>query len=99
MVCDKHSGSATMLAFANFSQSSQPSFGGGLRRETVDYSRVELSRDASTRQRLGKRLAEVGRFVEEALQKPQDIEGALVNNHIYLVQARPQPGLTSEKNL
>jgi phosphoglucan, water dikinase len=99
MVCDKHSGSATMLAFANFSQASLPNPGGGLRRETVDYSRVNLSRDASTRQRLGQRLAEVGHFVEEALQKPQDIEGAVVNKQIYLVQARPQPGLPSGKNL
>ena len=95
MVCDKLSGSTTMLAFANFSQASQPGAGGGLRRETVDYSRVDLSRDANTRQSLGKRLAEVGRFVEEALQKPQDLEGAVVNNRIYLVQARPQPGLPS----
>ena len=99
MVCDKLSGSATMLAFANFSLVSQPGSGGGLRRETVDYSRVDLSRDSDTRQRLGKRLAELGRFVEEALQKPQDIEGAVVNNKIYLVQARPQPGLPSGSNL
>jgi phosphoenolpyruvate synthase/pyruvate phosphate dikinase len=50
---------------------------------------------------LGKRLAEVGHFVEKALQKPQDIEGAVVNNRIFLVQARPQrdcrPGKTYEQ--
>jgi phosphoglucan, water dikinase len=93
LVCDKASGAATTLAFANFSQASQPNPGGGLRHETADYSRVDLSRDASARQKLGRRLAPIGRFVEEALQRPQDIEGVVVGDRIWLVQARPQPGL------
>ncbi|HWW00828.1 MAG TPA: PEP/pyruvate-binding domain-containing protein [Candidatus Acidoferrum sp.] len=93
MVCDKDSGKATILAFANFSTASQPGPTGGLRRETVDYSRVELSRDATARHRIGLRLAAIGGFVEKALQQPQDIEGVVAGNRIFLVQTRPQPGL------
>jgi phosphoglucan, water dikinase len=93
LVCGKSSGAVTTLAFANFSQTSQPNPAGGLRHETVDYSRVDLSRDASARQKLGQRLAAIGRFVEQALQRPQDIEGVVAGDRIWLVQARPQPGL------
>jgi phosphoglucan,water dikinase len=92
MVCDKHTGTTTMLAFANFSAASRPEPAGGVRRETVNYAAIELSRDVGARQRLGKRLAAIGRFVEESLQQPQDIEGVVAGDRIYLVQARPQPG-------
>lgn len=93
MVCDKESLATTMLAFANFSQASRPEPAGGLRRETVDYSRIELSCHSIARQGLGRRLGAVGRFVEEALQQPQDIEGLVLNGQIFLVQTRPQQGL------
>lgn len=98
LVCDKISGATTTLALANFSQALQPHPEGGLRRETVDYSRVTLSCDASARQRLGRRLAAMGLFVEEAWQQPQDIEGVVAGERIYLVQARPQPGLPLGRN-
>jgi phosphoglucan,water dikinase len=52
-----------------------------------------LSCDGDARKQLGKRLAASARFVEEALQKPQDIEGAVVGDEIFLVQSRPQQGL------
>ena len=82
-----------MLAFASFSEAIWPSPAGGTIRKIVDYSRIELSRDAATRKALGRRLHAISRFVEDALQKPQDIEGAVVGDEIYLVQARPQQGL------
>jgi phosphoglucan,water dikinase len=93
MVGDKNSGATTMLAFANLSQASRPNPEGGLRRETVDYSRVELSRDETARKALGRRLTEIGRFVQAALQRPQDIEGVVAGDRIYLVQTRAQQGL------
>jgi phosphoglucan,water dikinase len=91
--CDKITGVTTTLALANFSHALWPNPAGGVRRETVDYSQIELSRDSDARNALGKRLAAVARFVEEAFQKPQDIEGAVVGDEIYLVQSRPQQGL------
>jgi phosphoglucan, water dikinase len=93
LVGDKTSGTVTTLALASFSRALRPQAGGGLVRETVDYSRLELSRDSQTRLTLGRRLTAIGRFVEEAFQMPQDIEGAVVGNEIHLVQARPQQGL------
>jgi phosphoglucan,water dikinase len=87
-----------MLAFANFSEASRPSATAGLRRETIDYSLVKLSRDSEARKQLGRRLAAIGHFVEKALQQPQDIEGAVAGDSIFLVQARPQPGVPSKSH-
>jgi phosphoglucan,water dikinase len=93
LICDKISGATTTLALANFSHALLPDPAGGVRRAVVDYSQIRLSRDAGARKQLGKRLATVARFVEAAFQKPQDIEGAVVGDEIYLVQSRPQQGL------
>jgi len=93
MVIHKDTGTVRMLAFANFSQALWPGPGTGLTRATVDYSGVELSHDATARRRLGKNLAAIACLVENAFQRPQDIEGALVGDQIYLMQTRPQQGL------
>jgi len=92
-ICDKSSGATTTLALANFSHALRPDPAGGVRRAVVDYSQISLSCDGDARKQLGKRLAASARFVEEALQKPQDIEGAVVGDEIFLVQSRPQQGL------
>ena len=93
MVIHKDTGAVRMLAFANFSQAVWPDREAGLTRATVDYSGVELSSDVAARRRLGQKLAAISCLVETAFQRPQDIEGAMVKDQIYLVQARPQPGL------
>ena len=93
LVCDKQSGRVVTLAFANFSQAARLNPGGGLKRETVDYSRVELSLHSGAREKMGKTLAAVGSFIERELARPHDIEGAFANNRVYTVQARPQTGL------
>ncbi len=95
LVCDKTSGETVTLALASFSQALWPQPGGGWLRKTVDYSRVPLSRECHARVRLGRRVAAIGRWVEDAFQGPQDIEGVVVADEIYLVQARPQQGLGS----
>jgi phosphoglucan,water dikinase len=94
LVCAKGSGTTMTEAFANFSQAARIDPQGGLRFETVDYSRIDLSLDPVARQELGGRLAALGSLVERALGKPQDIEGAVRGKQIYLVQARPQQGLS-----
>jgi phosphoglucan,water dikinase len=66
-----------------------------LSREILDYSKSNLSRDPATLESLGRRLCRIGTFVERALGKAQDIEGAIVQDKIYLVQARPQQGLAN----
>jgi len=97
MVCDRHSGAATILAFANFSQALWPDPAGGVRPKTVDYSRIAMSCEAEARKGLGRRLASIAQVVERAFQRPQDIEGVVVGEEIYLVQARPQQGLPGKE--
>jgi phosphoglucan,water dikinase len=97
MVCDRHSGAATTLAFANFSQALWPDPAGGVVPKIVDYSRIAMSCEGDARRRLGSRFASIAQVVEKAFQKPQDIEGVLVGAEIYLVQARPQQGLPGKE--
>ncbi len=93
MVCNKHTGSVCMLAFASFSYAILPGPSGSLIQKTVDYSRIGLSKDKVFRNRLGGRLGTIGRFVEDSVGRPQDIEGLVLEDKIYLVQSRPQQGV------
>ena len=77
----------------NFSEALWPNPAGGLARRRVNYSQMALSRDAASRPRLGARLAAIARTVEEGFGRPQDIEGVVAGEDIYLVQSRPQPGI------
>ena len=97
LVCQKNSGRVTMLAFASFSDALRPNPAGGLARKTVDYSRVPLSLDHAVREKLGKRLAAIAQLVETAFHGPQDIEGVVKDDEIYLVQSRPQQGLNESR--
>jgi phosphoglucan,water dikinase len=92
LLCHKTSEETRMLAFASFSDAIQPDPSGGTVRRVVQYSDVGLSRDPAFARQLGKRFAAIARFMEGALGRPQDIEGALVGEEVYLVQSRPQQG-------
>jgi len=63
----------------------------GVQAEAVDYSQQELSTDVTARMALGRRLAAVGAALEAEYGAPQDIEGGVVGDVIYIVQSRPQP--------
>jgi phosphoglucan,water dikinase len=93
MVCNKHTGSVCMLAFASFSYAIWPGYSENLIQKTVDYSRTGLSKDKVFRNRLGGHLGAIGRFVEDSAGMPQDIEGLVLKDKIYLVQSRPQQGV------
>jgi phosphoglucan,water dikinase len=93
MVCDKRTGRMDMLAFADFSKALWPVAAGNIVAERVDYAKVALSIDGELRKRLGQRLAAIGRYVEQSFGHPQDIEGVIAGNDIWLVQARPQQGI------
>jgi phosphoglucan,water dikinase len=64
---------------------------GILDRKTITYSQVECARNGEFRRALGARLAAIARLVEHAFQTPQDVEGAILGDNIYLVQSRTQP--------
>ena len=63
----------------------------GVRSETVDYSAQPLSVDVAARNALGARLAAIGAVLEAEYQSPQDVEGTVVGEQVYIVQTRPQP--------
>jgi phosphoglucan,water dikinase len=92
IACRKEKGGIRILAFADFSLALWPGKPGELVGRTVDYSSIEFSRDKNYRQRLGFRLGRIARFVEDAMGRPQDIEGLISGETVYLVQSRPQQG-------
>jgi phosphoglucan,water dikinase len=93
MICDKQSGSVRVLAFANFSRGLQASYASGIHRATLDYSKIEFSREPESLEKCGRQLSTIGSCVEQDFGAAQDIEGVLVKDGFYLVQARPQQGL------
>ena len=64
------------------------------RRVRIDYSRERLGADEPFTRDLLRTLADLGKFVEQAMGAPQDIEGAVAGGDVYVVQSRPQVGLT-----
>eukprot|EP00897_Mesotaenium_endlicherianum_P010694 jgi/Mesen1/9653/ME000671S09008 len=95
LATNKTDGSTRTLAFANFSEllsvSSSTAADGTMVSKVADYSKQALSRSSDARKDLGRRLAAVGQYLEKELGCAQDIEGCLVGDDIYIVQARPQP--------
>jgi phosphoglucan,water dikinase len=57
----------------------------------LDYSQQVLSRSGDARKQLGARLGGVAAFLECEFGGPQDIEGCLVGDAVFVVQTRPQP--------
>ncbi|GMH08067.1 hypothetical protein Nepgr_009907 [Nepenthes gracilis] len=91
----KLDGEVQTLAFANFSEelqvgSARPADGEVLRL-IVDYSKKPLTVDPIFRRQFAQRLCAVGFFLERRFGCPQDVEGCLVGEDIYIVQTRPQP--------
>ena len=91
----KINGEVGTVAFANFSEEmvvlqAGPADGEVIRL-TVDYSKEPLTVDSVFRQQIGRRLCAIGFFLEQKFGCPQDIEGCLVGNDIFIVQSRPQP--------
>lgn len=82
----------TVDSLASFGQALVPSASaaGGLSRTTIDYSKERLTTDEIYRGRLATRIAEVVLLLEAKLEGAQDIEGAVRDDTLYVVQARPQ---------
>ncbi len=95
MVCNKRTYTVQMLAFANFGFAIAPRNTAGVCHKRVNYSRVPLTTNTNIYQIVGPRLTAIAQLVEEYFGKPQDIEGAIVGDDVYLVQSRFQQGITS----
>ncbi|KAA8496669.1 Phosphoglucan, water dikinase, chloroplastic [Porphyridium purpureum] len=61
----------------------------GLTKSVVDYSKEQLTTDVEFRRTLAANLGKIALQLEESFGCPQDIEGAVVDGQIYLVQTRP----------
>jgi phosphoglucan,water dikinase len=94
LVCNTTTGRVETLAFANFSEALWPTTDGKVEPRIVDYSTLALSRDHEARRRWALRLGQIGRIVEKSLGGPQDIEGIFRGEEVFLVQARPQQGVS-----
>jgi len=80
---------AEVLALASFSYSLVP--GGDnleLEKKAVDYSKVKMTTNPGWREQMTRRLAKIAKFLEARYGKPQDIEGVVIGETIYLVQSR-----------
>jgi alpha-glucan,water dikinase len=64
------------------------------RKVPVDYTGDTLVWNDSFRKEFMTAIAEVGTSVEKALGSPQDIEGAYSKGRYYVVQSRPQVGIS-----
>lgn len=107
LAVDKVSGDVSTLAFANFTEALLPAqipvaVGSGDSGKPVgtlhkcstavlDYSQHVLSRSLEARKQLGARLGGVASVLEDEFGGPQDVEGCLVQDAVYVVQTRPQP--------
>ncbi|KAK6914379.1 Pyruvate phosphate dikinase, AMP/ATP-binding [Dillenia turbinata] len=93
----KFDGQVSTLAFANFSAelvvrgADAGVADGEVIRLTVDYSKKPLTVDPIFRRQLGQCLCAIGFFLEQKFGCPQDVEGCVVGNDIFIVQTRPQP--------
>lgn len=92
MVCNKQTKEVRMLAFASFSHALWPAPSGGTIMKNIDYSGIGLSGNRTYRNLMGRRLGSIGQFVEKAFGHPQDIEGVVSGDEVYLVQSRAQQG-------
>jgi phosphoglucan,water dikinase len=59
--------------------------------QLLDYSKQVLSRSLEARKQLGSRLGGVAALLEHEFGGPQDVEGCLIGDAVYVVQTRPQP--------
>jgi len=65
---------------------------------TIDYTDEPLLWDEPFRSELLAAIASIGGEVEKACDSPQDIEGAVTKGKYYVVQTRPQVGLSESES-
>lgn len=95
LVCDRSDGRIRMLAFANFEHALEVREGGKLGQRRLNYTRVRFTTDPEVRASLGARLARIAGLVEAEWGQPQDVEGVVRGDEIFLVQSRAQQGIST----
>jgi alpha-glucan,water dikinase len=64
------------------------------REAALDYTQERLVWDECFREDMATKIAKIGLEIERACGSPQDVEGAVARGKFYVVQTRPQVGLT-----
>jgi alpha-glucan,water dikinase len=67
------------------------------REAQLDYSEEPLIWDEGFRRGLLLAIGRIGLAIEKALGSPQDVEGAVAKGEYFVVQTRPQVGLSSQQ--
>eukprot|EP00922_Rhytidocystis_sp_ex-Travisia-forbesii_P037378 GHVS01055702.1.p1 GENE.GHVS01055702.1~~GHVS01055702.1.p1 ORF type:complete len:1201 (+),score=196.45 GHVS01055702.1:88-3603(+) len=83
--------SFTQLGGGALTQPVSPNVTNTVKNVVCDYSLDPMATSKPYRTRVALRLAAVGMAIEVAFGLPQDIEGCMHQNDIYIVQSRPQP--------
>ncbi len=91
--CAQSASKTRVISFASFSEAIWPGKASGQVKRRINYAEVGFTTDPASLLTTGQRLAAVGRLIEEAFSSPQDIEGILAGEDIYVVQSRQQAGL------
>lgn len=86
-------GAVRMVCFASFARAIVVAPDGGTVLKPVDYSKEPMTFDDTMRTELIARIGRACAQVHRSFGAAQDIEGAVVDGAIYIVQARPQQGL------
>ena len=91
----KKSGNLEISRFPSFDSGFFPSEDNKLAKEVIDYSKERIVTDEAYRTDLLKRIGTIAAFLEDKLDCAQDIEGAVVEDTINIVQARPMVGVAA----
>eukprot|EP00922_Rhytidocystis_sp_ex-Travisia-forbesii_P037376 GHVS01055700.1.p1 GENE.GHVS01055700.1~~GHVS01055700.1.p1 ORF type:complete len:770 (+),score=133.38 GHVS01055700.1:1179-3488(+) len=83
--------SFAQLGGGTLAQAVSPNVTNQVKNVVCDYSLDPMATSKPYRTRVALRLAAVGMAIEAAFGLPQDIEGCMHQNDIYIVQSRPQP--------
>lgn len=86
---DKKTASVEVNGFPSFGMGLFPSAKEGLDKRSIDYSKERVTTDEEFRTSLLTRIGKVAAFLEQKLDGPQDIEGAIIDDTIHVVQTRP----------
>jgi phosphoglucan,water dikinase len=88
----KDSSAIEVLSFSSYSYAIKDT-DNGLANILISYKNDKLSSDIKYLIAIGTKLGQIGMYLEENVSsspQPQDIEGAIISDEIYVVQTRPQ---------
>jgi phosphoglucan,water dikinase len=87
MIYNKEKNTVEILNYASFSYYIKD----GIENVFIKYRNLRLSTDDDYLKSIGISLGRIGVYLENSLDRtPQDIEGGILNDKIYLMQTRPQ---------